>query len=251
MLPLQLALLVALGSGEQTELGTTMDLVTVSWRSGVFVVANARAARSIDPHVGALKKTEPQQKGDVVLRPSRASPDGKAKVQVTAQEEKVAQGKWVGGEYTPPVSVRERLRFEVVVGDVTRTSTRSVDAYELEPYWSPDGRYVLWLYRNPHIGARIGSGGGPRAQILGVPKVLAAARDATIRVAEANGLAVLVTAPALKERDKTVVYAAAGFEADAKKVAAALGGGATVSVLNWKADAELVIALGTAALEAK
>ena len=56
---------------------------------------------------------------------------------------------------------------------------------------------------------------------------------------------------ALKERDASVVYAAPGLEAEAARAAAAIPGGAKVDKLNWKVNAELVVALGKTAGGAK
>ena len=56
---------------------------------------------------------------------------------------------------------------------------------------------------------------------------------------------------AQKPRQKSVVYAEKGFEAQAARVAAALPGGASVEALTWKAGAEVVIAAGSSVLEVK
>ena len=50
-------------------------------------------------------------------------------------------------------------------------------------------------------------------------------------------------------RAATVIYAAAGFEAEAQKVAAAVPGGATVAKLDWKTTFEIIVGIGATAMK--
>ena len=50
-------------------------------------------------------------------------------------------------------------------------------------------------------------------------------------------------------RATSVVYAAAGFEAEAQKLAQAVPGGASVAKLDWKAPFEIVVGIGATAMK--
>lgn len=82
----------------------------------------------------------------------------------------------------------------------------------------------------------------PRVEVV-APARLAAAQKQAAEAAEKAGLAVVALGPAAKDRTATVIYAAPGEEEAAKKLASALPG-ATVDTLTWKAQGELVVAVG-------
>lgn len=84
--------------------------------------------------------------------------------------------------------------------------------------------------------------GGPSVEVLAPGDATAGA--AVADAAEKAGWAVAAMGVAKQARPKTVVFAAAGKETDAAKLAAALPGGASVEKLTWPSKAELVIAVG-------
>jgi hypothetical protein len=192
----------------------------------------------------------------VVTKPSRTSPDGKAKAEVklTAQ---TGEGEWKGGTYKPPS--QSSAEFSVERDGKSTPSLRWYSgAADLETYWSPDGKYVAWVVRpstwegmdgSKTWSIGVGTGGTPRVQLLADKAILAKAVPAVTDAIVAAGFTPTWSGPALKARDGTVVYAADGYDEAAKKAAEAVPGGATVDKLSWKADAELVIAIGKSALK--
>jgi hypothetical protein len=94
----------------------------------------------------------------------------------------------------------------------------------------------------------VGSGGGPRTQILAAADILAKVTPGVTKAAEGAGLTVVFTGKAKQPRDSTIVYAAEGFEEVASRAAAAMPGGATVEALSWEVAADVVVAVGKSAL---
>ena len=148
------------------------------------------------------------------------------------------------------------FRFGVKAGKKTWPSADFTFSHgnqdqRVEFVWSPEGRRVAYLI---HLESSTDGGGvdyevtfgptqGPRVQVLGVkglgPDAYAAALDAL----EKAGLTPTVAGEAKEAHASTVVFAAKGFEADARKAAQALPG-ATVAPLTWKPGYELVVVLG-------
>jgi len=121
---------------------------------------------------------------------------------------------------------------------------------ELEPVFSPDGKRVAILEHDVGVGAGPSDSyvvwfapvSGPRVELLapkGSPEGAFAANAAKL---EAAGLVPVATDTSQSVHPTTVVYAAPGFEADAKKAATALG--AKVEPLTWKPGFDVVVALG-------
>lgn len=124
--------------------------------------------------------------------------------------------------------------------------------------WAPDGRRVAWfVHRNPSMMRDLGETalflsptGGPRIQLVADKGALPRAAALVGAALDQGGF----TPTASKEsseatpREKTVVYAAAGFETAAAAVAALVPGGATVAKLDWKPPFDLVVGIGKSAL---
>jgi hypothetical protein len=96
----------------------------------------------------------------------------------------------------------------------------------------------------------VGPNGTPRIQLVADKSILA---DAAAKVGAALETAGFVTTNSKASNEKTpraatVIYAAAGFEALAQKLAAAVPGGASVAKLDWKAPFEIVVGIGATAL---
>ena len=83
---------------------------------------------------------------------------------------------------------------------------------------------------------------GPRIQLVG-KDVAPEAFDRCFAALEKAGFAPTGQGPADTARPRAVVYAAKGFEADAKRIAAAVPGGASVEALSWKCKFDVVVAL--------
>lgn len=137
-----------------------------------------------------------------------------------------------------------------VVLRVTMESGSAPVTGSITPFWSPDGRRVAWWVHHDQAGADfppydelwITPARGPRVDVKPDKALAPAAREAALRALDHAGFAPVLAGDAGAHRAATVVYAAAGFEADAQRAAKALGG--TVDKLTWKPDADLVVALG-------
>jgi hypothetical protein len=121
-----------------------------------------------------------------------------------------------------------------------------------EVFWDPTGRRVLFVVATAEASTMRGAVEASwRYLVITVPprvEVLASARlkDEAERVAgtvEKAGFAVSSVGPATKDRTATVIYAGPKHQEAAQKLAAALPG-ATVDKLTWKANGELVVAVG-------
>jgi len=247
-------------------LAAPLDLVVydppqVKWDGkGHFVVVNDQEVYRGDVLTDVWEDVPDAEAGQVSgaatdLKPSRTSPDGKSRAEVQAQTYS-GKGTWKGADFKPPKHGVAELR--VSRGKKSTLSRSWNDGLFLAtPYWSPDGRYVAWVLKTSdwqgmdgsvQLYVVIGSGGNPRAQVLAAPDVLKQAGGPVTKAVEAAGLTVVLVGKAQKPRDQSVVYAAKGFEAAAKRAAAAVPGGATVEPLTWKPGVELVVALGRSAL---
>jgi hypothetical protein len=238
----------------------TTQTPQVFWKEpNSFVVSTMEGEFQLNVRTGATRSLESQ--GDAPdgalgreLKSSRTSPDGKAKATIKVQVQ-TGDGAWAGGVFTPPGKLTTQLLVErdgKLSPSTSWDGVRSADVF-----WSPDGRYVLWIVGttdwmgmdgSSRVTLLVGGGGGPRTQILAAADVLEKVTPGVTKAAEASGLTVVFTGKAKKARDTTVVYAAKGFEEVAAKAAAAMPGGATVEPLSWEAGADVVIAAGRSAL---
>jgi hypothetical protein len=125
--------------------------------------------------------------------------------------------------------------------------------------FAPGGRRVAWIAeREPGImrdpgdwSILVGPAAGPRIQLVADRALLLQAAAKVGAALEAAGLASTASKVSNEKtaRPATVVYAAAGFEAEAQKLAAAVPGGATVGKMDWKAPFDLVVGIGATAMK--
>jgi hypothetical protein len=125
--------------------------------------------------------------------------------------------------------------------------------------WSPDSRRVLWsVKRQPGMmrdegdeKLLVGPTGTPRIQLVADKSVLVKVAAAVGAVLDQAGFTPTDSKASNEKtpRPATVIYAAAGFEEIAKKVAAAVPGGATVAALDWKAPFDVIVGIGATALK--
>lgn len=201
------------------------------------------------------------------LKTGQTSPDGKRQLQVSDKDK---EGRWEKGEFlvtgvspwtgdsgeevkVPPPST---FRFGVKEGKKTWPSAdftfqHQNQSQRVEFIWSPDGRRVAYLVHlesatdgtGADYAVHFGPTRGPRVQVLGVKGLEPALYVMAASALEKAGLTPTSTGEAKDAHPSTVVFAAKGFEADARKAAQALRG-ATVEPLTWKPGYELVVVLG-------
>jgi hypothetical protein len=130
---------------------------------------------------------------------------------------------------------------------------------EVRLCFSPGGQRVAYVVRRApsmmrdtgDVSAVVAGTTVPRVQIVADKAVLDAAVGKVAPLIEAAGFWPSGIKPSNEAtpRPATVVYAAKGFEADAAKLAAAVPGGATVGVMDWKSGFDLVVGVGASALK--
>lgn len=189
--------------------------------------------------------------------PSRESPDGKGEATVTVSPGASGDGTWAGNTWTPASESRVELGV-LRDGKKTVSSVFTGSIHTLDVYWSPDKRRVAWVIRpsawsgmdgSTSVEVEVGSAGLPRIQLLADASILVAAFPVARKALDAAGFVVTGQGKAVKARPASVVYFARGQDALAKSVALALPGGATTEKLSWKANAEVVVALGSSLLK--
>jgi hypothetical protein len=229
-----------LGNGELEE------WADIDGRSGKKRVLKGKAAW--EEWVAAHPLSHPPDEEAV---PSLRSPDGKAEVRFSAPS--AGKDPWWSAGRGPEA---KGLTVSVVRGAETQCSRQFRAVGDISAFWAPDGRRLAWFQSaelcKPSMGdfaceyideASVDPVAGPRIHLVAFGedvKVLEAATTAL----EKAGFAPTGSGPAQKERQRTVVYAAKGKEAQAKAVAAALPGKPAVEPLTWKADADVVVGLG-------
>jgi hypothetical protein len=196
------------------------------------------------------------------LKTGPKSPDGKLQVEAGKG------GKWKDGLFTvsgvstwtgsdeepPPVPKPTAIAFSVKAGKKRWPSKslsfdhQNVD-HSVEFVWSPDGKRVAYVVHTEGIGSpaggyevAFGPTQGPRVQVLGVEKAPEEALTQAVLALEGAGFAPTGAGKAKGEHPTSVVFAAKGFEADAKKAAAAIPG-ARVDKLTWKVGYDLVVVI--------
>ena len=121
-----------------------------------------------------------------------------------------------------------------------------------EIWWDPSGRRALFAITTAEARTMRGPVGPssqyfivaapPRVEVL-APARLKAEAEQIAGAVEKSGFAVTSIGPATKDRSATVIYAGPAHQEAAMKIAAAIPG-ATVEKLSWKANGELVVAVG-------
>ncbi len=188
----------------------------------------------------------------VPLVAARTSPDKKAVAEVVVGDVSQA-GSWVGDSWVNGSS--NEWSLVIKRGGTQALAAHCEPAGSVDVYWTPDGKRTLWLAHHSGHSMRdpgfdtlvVGTDGNPGVAVAMDKAQLKDADKVSATLAKA-GFTVLSVTPAKKARDKSVVFAAAGHEADAKKLAAAVPGGAEVQKLDWKSQVDLVIALAPNAI---
>ena len=197
----------------------------------------------------------PDDESSVSAVASQTSPDGKTRIDFAAARS-TDPGRW-SADGTAWTRSGPKTNYTLTRGGkVVSQGTLPVGGIFIAPYWTPDSkRIVLVVTTKPEMMRDPGaaelvvlSTAGPRLQLVAAkdlftttgPKV-AAALDKAGFVPTSLGLA-------HDPHPTSTVYAAKGFEALAAKVAAAVPGGASVAPLNWKADADVLVAVGNSAV---
>lgn len=183
----------------------------------------------------------------VPARASRTSPDGRSTTDVSSAQAQ-SSGTWSDGEWSSKSSAGWNLN--VVRGGVTRRAAVSPTASSVEVFWAPDGRHTVWVLQHAGTNMRDPGYGEIVVGTAGEPSIaVAASRRSKVKGAQAAralldaGLSVVKLSEARRERPATVVFAAKGQEATAKKAAAALGG-AAVEAMSWSSPFDVVVAVG-------
>jgi hypothetical protein len=201
----------------------------------------------------------------------RTSPEGTARAEVAFQPTPFRKkGTWKGDRYSHELADFEGNYRGVALLSVSldgkespsarfRFRSRDTGHVTITPFWAPNRLRVAWFVdigsaTSPNIAAPseivVGPAAGPRIELRPGPGLPDAALSGALRALESAGFAPTRVAAAKKARERSKVFAARGHEEAAGRVAAAIPGGATVSALNWKADFDLVVALGRSATPA-
>ena len=170
----------------------------------------------------------------------------------------------VAGKPTLKWSVEDEVTVQYVVtlgaDKSTISTTDTMEAMyvpnrSVEVMWGTSGKRALFIVTTAEARTMRGSVGPstqfvivaapPRVEVLATSRLKAEA-ERIAGVVEKTGFAVTLVGPAQKERPATVIYADAAHQEMAQKLAAAIPG-ASVDKLSWKANSELVVAVGAPA----
>jgi hypothetical protein len=236
-----------------------------------YLLLDARSGQELQDAESQLSPEEytawAAEKGNALapLKTGPKSPDGKRELQVSGKGGRWKDGQfrvagvspWTGDSSSPEVKIPppSKFRFSVKAGKKSWPSAdftfehMNVDQ-RVETFWSPDGGRVAYLVNRESATDRMGLGysvtmgptQGPRVQVLGVKDTVPAVYWDAQESLERVGLFPTAAGEAKEAHAKTTVFAAKGFEAEAKKAATALG--ATVAPLTWKPGHDLVVVLG-------
>jgi hypothetical protein len=241
-------------------LGTTKDGRSLAWHgSDGDPMGGGEAMVVQDLLTGAQTVLEPEKfdkwKESHELTPlvmGRNAPDKKGVADVVPGAAS-APGSWTNGVWSN--SATDDWDLVVKRGGKQTLAARCAPASSLDVYWTADGKHTVWLAHHSGHSMRdpgsddliVGTDGNvgvaiavDRAKLKAVEKIAPALSKA--------GFTVLSVTPAKKPRDKSVVFAAQGHEEDAKKLAAAVPGGAEVQKLDWQSPHDLVVALASDAV---
>lgn len=182
---------------------------------------------------------------------SRTSPDKKREADV---EPETGAGTWGDDTFYSDSAFGWSLvvRHDKTTDQVGFTSTGD----NVSVAWTPDGKHTIWvvsrkgrMVRDPGSDTVIiGTDGSPSVAVLAPREKLAPAKGVAEKLVKA-GFEIGSVAPMMKPRDKSVVFGAKNQLDLAKKVAAAVPGGATVEPLTWHTPFDVVVALGPDALK--
>ncbi|HOX42408.1 MAG TPA: hypothetical protein PK668_02365 [Myxococcota bacterium] len=259
--------------GESCTLVTQVVLDGASGERQEFLESMEGTCDRTRPKAARLGKAEAfkawQDGHPLTLLQGESSPDkrSRAVISVKAGEGFQARGAWEQGLFRWGPKDESDILMQAELGLFTEgggkrwkvASHSEASAGNLQGEvtvaWSPDGKRAAWvLHRgyammNDFGFARLAvtPAAGPRIELLGAKKVLAAARAKVEGALAKGGLVIVRAGEAVKERPKSVVYAAKGLEDVGGQVAALVPGGAAVEALTWRAFGDVVIALGDSA----
>jgi hypothetical protein len=254
-------------------LGTTKDGRYVAWRGGdgdpmgggeAMVVQDLlTGAQAV--YLGAADDQHPNQPGPeqfdkwkethelTALVMGRNAPDKKGVADVVSGAAS-APGSWTNGVWSN--SATDDWDLVVKRGAKQTVAARCAPASSIDVYWTADGKHTVWLahhsghsMRDPGSDNLIVGTDGNVGVAIAVDKAKLKAVEKIAPALSKAGFTVLSVTPAKKPRDKSVVFAAQGHEEDAKKLAAAVPGGAEVQKLDWQSPHDLVVALAADAVK--
>lgn len=173
------------------------------------------------------------------------------------------QGTFVGTTFTlPPVEEESCVMLQIAHGGHTWRSAQKtlepagmyIPRYAVTWSWSPSGDQIAWFITRAEAQTMRGPVYAETDVILTAvrPFIEVLAHDALggereQRVSKAlleARLGAVINGRAIKERGASVVYAPENLKAAAKRIAEAVPGGATVEPLTWKANGDIVVAVG-------
>ncbi len=183
-------------------------------------------------------------------KPSRTSPDGKAKAEVTF-DPNVGAGTWTETYWFSNAN----WTLAITRGGKTRAVEHCSGATSIEVVWSPNGKHTAWIlnHYHPSFNIRGFESGGTETNIL---------------IASEESLAISVAAPtrergkaaakllkkasyddaaisiALKKREETVIYFAREQKETAQEMVK-LFPGSSIEPMTWVAPFDVVVALGS------
>jgi hypothetical protein len=259
------------GEGEMGGTGTVTYGVLVDGRSGVSENYFLATDGEVPPEDQKSNKLLPQKKDwqalIATLKPCEA---GAADISIKGK----VSGKWKknGFEFSyggDDMAEEKKATFTMSPKGKSASATYTASSPNaamgagltgrIKACFAPGGKRVAWIVerdsgmmRDPgDYAVLIGPNGGPRVQLVADKSILTQAAQKVGAALEAAGI-VAGSYKASNEktpRATSVVYAAAGFEAEAQKLAKAVPGGASVEKLDWKAPFEIIVGIGATAMK--
>ncbi|HEU0032015.1 MAG TPA: LytR C-terminal domain-containing protein [Kofleriaceae bacterium] len=172
--------------------------------------------------------------------------------------------KWKGNSIKWTVEDSATATLSVTCGKETRSvplqqqmEAMYAPTWTTTPYWDPTGHRVLFAMQEAQTKTMRGMDGGrtqyvivacgARVEVVAPPGLEAATGKVADAVEKVAGYTVVSIGAAKQQRPATVIYADTAHKDTAAPLATAIPGGATVEKLDWKPQAELVVAIGASA----
>jgi hypothetical protein len=215
-------------------------------------------------------KYEAWRKANALSAPNQDLQCGDAKVTIELRDlvgdpDNQPNGAWKNKLYEFTTGLRGVALLGVEIKGVAYRHAELLDTFgTISVAWSPNCRFVAWFvpsgsYLPPYnfITDRFNFSAGGSTPYYVKPvgpaiDVMAHASQATLatpvlQAIDKAGFPVHLSAPAQQTRTKTQIYAWGTFTEIAKKIAAAIPGGASVEPLTWHTPADIVVAVGASA----
>ena len=171
---------------------------------------------------------------------------------------------WKGNTYSWNVPESVTVTLGTVCGKDKATETLQQEMgamyepnWSATPYWDPTGHRVLFQLKEAVAKTMRGEDGGniqfvlvpcgPRVDVVAPAGLESATGKVADAVEKAGGFTVVSVGAAKAARTATVIYADDAHMEVAKKLVAAIPGGATVEKLTWKPKSNIVVAIGDSA----